>query len=59
VTSVWAVVTAVVKSAPALYVSVGDAAKAAESENFVPFDVEATGALGPSAKARSNEQRYY
>jgi hypothetical protein len=59
-----AVVTAVVKSAPALYVSVGDAAKAAESEklrlyrkrfkiddHIVPFGVEATGALGPSAKA--------
>ena len=59
-----AVVTAVVKSAPAPYVSVGDAAKAGESEKFrnyrkrfkiddhiVPFGVEATGALGPSAKA--------
>jgi hypothetical protein len=59
-----AVVTAVVKSAPALYASVGDAAKAAESEEFrlyrkrfkiddhiVPFGVEATGALELSAKA--------
>ena len=59
-----AVVTAVVKSAPAPYASVGDAAKAAESEklrlyqkrfkiddHIVPFGVEATGALGPSAKA--------
>jgi hypothetical protein len=52
------------QSAPALNVSVGDAAKAAESEKFclyrkrfkiddhiAPFGVEATGALGPSAKA--------